>query len=629
MFSNKMGVYRRIRFIISLVLISTVISSCLFEKAEKKQIAFEKSDFSESFDVDSSSQKVSVTSDQLKDGLEINVGKNTFVNRTNISISMEKVKNHDLGDSFNPLTPLISIQFDESQLVQPFVVTVPIDVSEGHTAIAITYNKSNKSFETIPSTLVEDIMMEVLIGASANFIITEIAQDLLFSEISSDFLPSRDGLQIANTSTYWTPNGMCNGINIGVLYYFENMRQNNGTLFNRYVESSQIIDFKTPEFYLDDIDMYLLASSLQNLDAHPQYLEWLDKTKDDKSIIHYLRMAYTMLLTKRPQTIHIFKDQVFSQENNGHTLIVYKINGNKAYVYEPNQPKNDNITISINLDDLSFNPYRGSYNNLSKEMSFKYLYYVNYNKLIDDAKVGAVWQNAIDKQLHNKFPDVDFYEIVKKPDGSEFPILLNMQHVSSLDEIKIKLDSAFTSRLDVYDKNQQLITSSDSNGTLTLPLKQGDNTFGFSVLAQQYDSIEKANTWSWTYFTWVTIERKDYEKWTLYSEIIKAYPGSGLSDAQIKEIEGQKVQSLVYLLYDSNTGGFLARNPENGDQWIMDVKGQKVEFVIVRVVDKQTLTSTFIGTINQTMDRIEGTTRLTSSVSGLLYEISDILTKNQ
>lgn len=629
MLSKKIYVFKRIRFVISLLLVSTLLSSCFIEKTEKKQITFEKSDSSERVEVDSSSQKLNITSDLLSNGLEINIGNNSFTNKTNIDISLERVKEHDLGEKFNPLTPLIDIQIDETKLVQPFVVSVPVDVSEGHTAIALTYNKSSKSFETIPSTLVDEIMMEVLISASVNFIITEIAQDLLFSEISSDFLPSKDGLQIANTTTYWTPSGMCNGINIGVLYYYENMRSKNGTLFNRFSESAQINEFKTPDFYLDDIDMYLLSSSLQNLDAPPQYMTWLNKTKDDKSIVHYLRMAYTMLLTRKPQTVHIFKDNVLSQDNIGHTLIVYKINGNKAYVYEPNQPKNDNISISIDLDDLSFVPYRGSYNNLSDEMSFKYLYYINYDHLIDDAKVGAIWQDAIDKKLHNKFPDVDIYEVVKKPDGSDFSILLNQQHVSSLDEITIKIDTAFASKWDVYDKNQQFIASSNSNGMVTLSLKPGDNVFGFMILAQKYDSIQKENTWAWTYFTWVSIERKDFEKWTLVSEVIKAYPGSGLTDAQIKEIEGQKIQSLVYMLYDSNSGGFSARNPENGEQWVINVKGQDVEFTIIKVVDKQTLTSTFLGKINQTMDRIEGTTRLTSSVSGLLYEFSDILTKNE
>ncbi|MBV1708973.1 MAG: hypothetical protein KMY54_03850 [Erysipelothrix sp.] len=622
--------FNKLSHLIILLLVSVLFCSCFVSNEEQKQMILEKPVSIESVEADETSQNINVSSDQLKNGMEFIFEKNTFSTKTEINISTEKVKDHDLGENFTPLTPLIDIQFDDSQLTKPFIVTVPIDVSDGHTAIAVTYNKAKKSFETIPSTLVDEIMMEVLISSSANFIITEIAKDLLFSEISSDFLPSKDGMQIANTSTYWTPSGMCNGINIGVLYYYEHMRQKNGALFNRYMENSQIKDFKTPEFYLDDNDMYLLASSLQNIDSPPQYMSWLEKTKDDESLVHYLRMAYTMLLTKKPQTVHVFKDKVFSQSNIGHTLIVYRINGNKAYVYEPNQPKNDNISIEIDLEKLSFVPYRGSYNNLSDEMSFKYLYYLNYSNLIDDAKVSTVWQSALDQQLNGKFPNVDFVEIVKKPDGSEFQILLNKQHVSSLEEIKIKIEAPFSAKLEVYDQNQQLLVSGNKNGPVILSLKAGENIFGLQVLAEQYDTILKANTWSWTYFTWVSIERKEYEKWTLSSEIVKAYPGTGLTEAQIKEVEGYRIQSLVYMLYNSDTNGFLARNPENGEQWVINIDGQKVDFTIVKIVEKdETLSSSFVGTINQTMDRIEGTTRLTSSVSGLLYEFNDVLTKNE
>lgn len=629
MSNSDIAPFKVFRYSAILVLASLLLCSCFVSNENQSKMSFEKAMAADPVEADASSQSINIEIPQLNDDLILNMDKNTFSGKTNIQISSEMVKEHDLGDRFDPLTPLIDIRFDESLLNKPFVVSVPVDVSEGHSAIAVTYNKAKKSFEPIPSTLIDEIMMEVYISASVNFIITEIAKDLLFEEIASDFLPSKDGLQIVNTSTYWTPSGMCNGINIGVLYYYENMSQKYGSLTNRFTENSQIKDFKTPEFYLDDSDMYLLSTSLQNADAVPQYTSWLDKTKDDESIVHYLRMAYTMMLTKKPQTVHVFKDKVFSDNNIGHTLIVYRINGNKAYVYDPNQPKNDNLFIAIDLDDLSFVPYRGSYNELTDEMSFKYLYYLHYHNLINDAVVGSIWQSALDKQLDNKIPDIDFYEVVKKPNGSEFQILLSKEHVSSLEEIKINVGAPFSYQLKVYDQNQQLLTTSHENGSVTLPLKSGENIFGFLVLSKQFDKIVKSNAWAWTSFTWVKIERKDYEKWTLSSEIKKAYPGSGLTEAQIKEIEGQKMQSLVYMLFNEDSNEFLARNPENGEQWTIHISGENVEFTIVKTVDKQTLTSAFVGKINQTMDRIVGTTRLSSSVSGLMYEFEDILTKNE
>src|SRR5690554_2432901 len=176
-----------------------------------------------------------------------------------------------------------------------------------------------------------------MIYATTDFFISSVAEDLVLATIDTGFRPSVDGFQTNNISTYWENGRMCSGMVNGALYYLTK-KPSLGPLYNRYHENSGM-PFTTPNFWNDDFSAISLTTTLQNVSYHEDYYDYFNFTRLENSAKHFYRMAYHMMISNKPQVIHLFDKPFTSDRSNDplirHSVIAYKILANHVYIYDP------------------------------------------------------------------------------------------------------------------------------------------------------------------------------------------------------------------------------------------------------------------------------------------------------
>ncbi len=606
------------------VLCFVVFSSCTpktndnnnLEVKEKKEVV------SENIEAESKSIDFQIDDTQAK----ILIDKDSVDQTANISVSTAEIKRNNLSVVTQPITPLISIEVSQP-LKKALKVQIPIEKKENEVVAAVRYQINDNLVDTLDSVFTDNEVLEIMISASTDFFISSVAEDLILATIDTGFRPTVDGFQIPNNSTYWETKGMCAGMINGAMYYYLHKKSTLGALNYHYNESS-LAPFPTPGFVIDDLSAITLAATLQSVANANSYLAYFLNTKLENASKHYYRMAYHMMLSNKPQVVHLFDSPFSADQSNdptsGHAVIVYKILANHAYIYDPNYPNDETLKLELNNESDSIVPYIGATSADSNQTYFKNMYYYPIEHIINESGIASVFNKVDNNEAVVTIPDYELVEVIKSENNITTYAQLSNTHKTPKDTIEITLKSPANGYVRVYNKSQIYVELINKN-TITLPLPEEDNYYGFEILLTESSNPTKG---LYSDFRWINIQKVAYEPWTVSSTITSVNPNN-YSQNEIDQMLGFSFTSPLLILFDEEKQQFDTFNPENNQKTIMKLNNNILTYEMSFPVDNDQFVDTFEGTLSEDGKTITGTNVFSSPTKGEWFRTDVVMRKNE
>lgn len=298
-------------------------------------------------------------------GLIIEVPASSYGSSKTFEISTREIKEHDYGENFNPILPIIHVD-NGGQMANEFMtITVPIDIDDSLFAMACYYNEDG-SLE--PISMLSQSNDELVIGVThfSDIVITALQKALLDDYIEdpyhdSGYRPGVDNWSFDNMGSEIAGGGACAGMTLSSIHYFMHHRILGEQPLHAYLDNNHYS--MTPDWWKDDSMGVRLAGVVQSginwAGYHTWTVDYLHETKllSDKTIFYHF--AYAFLLTDgAPQGIALF---VRSGEGSkgkiedGHAIVAYAMDITGIYVCDPNYP--DRTDLIIPFDGTDFGEY--------------------------------------------------------------------------------------------------------------------------------------------------------------------------------------------------------------------------------------------------------------------------------
>nr|QNO55818.1 hypothetical protein LEBEIBBM_00033 [Methanosarcinales archaeon ANME-1 ERB7] len=463
-------------------------------------------------------------SGHLLDGLIIGVPEGAYSAATKFEISYSPIEEHSLGKYFNPISPLIDIENGAGYAQELMIVKIPVSIPDGYFAMAFFYNEDTGELEGIPVIAEDENSITVATLHFSNIAVTIIKGLFLVGDVSSGFMPDKDGWQFINKGSYVSPRGHCGGQSISALYYYNDKKQKEGKagLYGLY-DNNGDTEHKTLLFDPDDELAIKLCSAVQEqLDVNAEAaVRWFERGMTRSDWDTYDSFAYSLSLNNEPQLV-----LVYNGGDEGHAMIVYGKSGVVTrdgsevivlYVSDPNYPYIPGFPapkreIIFDISTGKFKPYISGPNADDLGHPYPVIYYMGKTAMINWSKMNQLWNEFEAKTIGKDiFPVYSLKVIKDKPDGSTEEIKLKNGHKTNDGRIKIKVESDFVPKLLVYDAHRPYVGAEigkveGKGGTVEIALKQGTNRIGF------YVEGKKGGGWHWAGFDWMNVVYEEKEE---------------------------------------------------------------------------------------------------------------------
>ncbi|MBN1924484.1 MAG: PKD domain-containing protein [Prolixibacteraceae bacterium] len=353
------------------------------------------------------------------DGMIINVPSNSYPDARDFEIQTVEITSHNLGDHFNPLTPLITIGNGGGYSDSLMLVTIPISLPEGHFAMGFYYDDLTGLLQGIPvyeltsnsitlamrhftrgsdmSAVSSSTKSNKSIASTCNLLISSdsISKLMGIPIISTGFKPGIDDFEFPNYGSYIAPGGHCAGQSISMMWYFYEKKLYNSPQLNG---TYQLLD----SLWLDNPLYYRWASVVQrDLDWKGDMQRLLKKIRitDEYHYLSWLSFAYSMLITGHPQYVGL------TSLTGGHAILAHKISPTKGilYVTDPNFPGEER---EIKFENDKFSPYNSKQNaEQIDSSSYTGVGYTAVSALIDWEQIGKRYSEVLDGTIGNNAPN--------------------------------------------------------------------------------------------------------------------------------------------------------------------------------------------------------------------------------
>jgi hypothetical protein len=460
-------------------------------------------------------------------GLTVTIQPNSFTQAQTIKISSAPITSHQLGQYFNPLTPMIKITYQGGFADKTMRIKIPISLLQGKFAMGFFYNEQTGKLEGIP---IEELASDHITIATKYFspntnqslgkrTNTDIVGDLVIGVIDESVLTGQtiidtgfklgiDDWEFINYGSYTAPNGICAGMSLSAMWYYLERKNTDGALFHKY----DLFNDKTQpgKLWQDNPKGYRFASAIQSdLNWDARATEKLFQYGDP--VLTWKAFALSMLLTKEPQYVSLR-----STTNIGHAVVAYQMNYQTGdlLVSDPNYPSGyqingNTISRTIKFSGNKFNPFSASLNAGAGALVFDTVYYYGKTTMIDWDKFRTRWTEVNAGTIGNdKFPNYNLY--VGRVGGDE----LVDNYVLSTDTLTVLCRStssaeflAGTDRLQlfyIFDQNgNQLIKAGGATkGVAKIKLGTGTTKLGFYICGAKNSIAE-----NYVDFKWINVNR--------------------------------------------------------------------------------------------------------------------------
>lgn len=356
-------------------------------------------------------------------GFQIEVAPDAFSESKTVSISSAPVTEHSLGADFNPISPMIRIDYGGGYAEEPMLVHVPVQVPAGHFAMGFYYDEVTGEVEGIPIAAITDNSI-VLVARHfsgrhlgdgrkggtlradtfADILVASVQADKLYGVQDSGFRPGVDDWEFPNMGSYIAPLGHCAGQSLTALWYYSarKLAAEDPPLYNRFSTFSGL--------WQDNRDGYRFASVVQADYDNASRWNWAHKfdaigmTRFQRDELHYLAFAYAIHISRKPQFIEV------RSGTGGHALIVYRANNRVLSIADPNFPSGYNHFVTL-AESGTFQPYESRSRADAPPRVYPNIYYVAKTALMSfdgmAARYDEMLRHTIGDYPPNTFPPVD------------------------------------------------------------------------------------------------------------------------------------------------------------------------------------------------------------------------------
>ncbi|HBX71135.1 MAG TPA: hypothetical protein DEH25_17590, partial [Chloroflexi bacterium] len=442
-------------------------------------------------------------------GLSIQVPEGAYEKDTPFTLSTRQIKNHQFGPGFNPITPLIHVENGGAFAADAMTVSVPIQISPDEFAMAFFYDEKTGQLEGMPLLELTSDKATLLTSHFSDFVITKIPfAELADTNVDTGFAPGMDDWQFINYGSTISPGGHCSGQSLTAMWYYYEKYLGAGErrLYGRYDNNNY--GFSTIDFQQDDSWGQHWASVVQ-VDQWNKGIGVFRLWGLTSDMLTWYSFAYAMKLTGEPQYVsigrYVQEQDEQGQEKTvrkGHALIVYKVEGNRLWVADPNYPGEANRYISF--ENGAFQPYASGEN--ARDIAahgvrvYPEIAYIAKTAMVDWNKIGAQYQKLLEgKAGEGFFPNYGFSYLAEFNPATGDSIWKPLPEILELNEA----DTAKTSeayrgklvaginmtpkvyRVTLYENGTDLVETKQSAGSndlqFIIPLKVGVNELGFLI----------------------------------------------------------------------------------------------------------------------------------------------------
>ena len=365
------------------------------------------------------------------DGMQILVPDSSYSSSVTFTVSAAPILDHDLGEYFNPLSPLIQIDNGGDYADEIMEVTIPVEIPEGHIPLGFYYDEITGTLEGIPTKEITENSITLLtrhfmpardlslsdndlkaggikIDASSNLVISSIKESVLSMSavISTGFQVGVDDWEFVNYGSYIAPGGHCAGQNFGALwYYYEKKLKGENGLFGNFSSVQSL--------WQDNATGYRFSSVIQ------KDLQWDGKVKsfcrkyvDKNQELDKLKLftiAGVILTTGEPQAIGIYRLTGGTYADGtpkygGHSVICtgVAINEGRLYISDPNKP---GIQQFIEFKNDKFEPYVAQLNGQAASNPYPFITLNAKSSLIEWDQIGKRYLEMQDSTIGTKAPN--------------------------------------------------------------------------------------------------------------------------------------------------------------------------------------------------------------------------------
>jgi len=526
----------------------------------------------------------------ILEGFKIEVPSGSFETSQTISISAAEIKSHDLGQYFNPISPLIKIEYNGGYADSLMMVTIPIALPANHFAMGLYFDEETGMLEGLPVmeltntyiTLATRHFMSgadlhpdnaikksahIRFDASCNLVITSLAETELYNKpiISTGFSPGIDDYEFVNYGSYIAPGGHCAGQSITMMwYYYEKTLLGEPTLYHRF---DLLNDPSKPEFmWMDNPNYFRFASVIQqDLDWNGMLFKVLKKIRvtDEYHHLSWKSFILSLLLTGHPQYVGL------TSQKGGHAILTHKISPAEGilYVTDPNFPGQEK---QIKYENGKFSPYNTMLNSSENNpYAFTGIGYTAVSALIDWNNIYKRYYEVLDSTIGtinpNTFPDYKIWAIEKNVDtdianADIIPFLINNDTLRCIIEcpeaqLSYNIDNKRLISFYFFDENGNQIDIQEKKWQKYTLLKPGWNKLGVFIFAwkEGFKSDETGEYLEqFVDFKWLNIYRSGFK---IEPDPIEGQPGEELT---LKVVSENTLPSSVRYEWNFGDGNSLS-----------------------------------------------------------------------
>jgi hypothetical protein len=428
-------------------------------------------------------------------GFKIEVAPDAFPETKTVVVSSAPVTEHSLGPDFNPISPMIRVDYGGGYAEEPMLVHVPVQVPAGHFAMGFYYDEETGEVEGIPVAAITDSEIVLVTrhfsgqhlgdgrksgilraGTFADMLVASVRADTLYGAQESGFRPGIDDWEFENQGSYIAPEGHCTGQSMTAMWYYSarKLREGDPPLYNRFSTLSGM--------WQDNRDGYRFASVVWADQDDTKRWDWADKfeaigtTRFSHAELHYLSFAYALHISRKPQLICVRGDM------GGHAMIVYRANSRVLSIADPNFPSTSNHFVTL-AENGTFLPYESTTRAGDPPMIFPEIYYVAKTALYSfeglAARYNEMRTHTIGDYPPNAFPPVDVMWL----DGTDWRELADtlasdvdtLTLAASCQTCGIMYDGGHLTTIVQLDGSGNVSRRNDSHGIMRVPLAAGDN----------------------------------------------------------------------------------------------------------------------------------------------------------
>lgn len=458
------------------------------------------------------------------DGLSIEIPAGAYDRAVNFTVSEAPVESFDTLIPLTPISSVFTIDNGGEYSRELMRITIPAEVADGHFAMPFVYDPKTGSLDGLPVLSRDQHGITAVTRHFCPILLLHAPLGQFTGRIDSFFSIAKDSWPFPNEGSWWSPGGICSGMSLGAVWYFQNhMRLGMQRL--RFAHDTET-SFRSPGFPGDDAWGIRFASRIQAAEEATSDDTLLDalEAELERDESEYYANAWRSLLfnlatTHQPQYVSIFPEN----DPVGHAIVVWgaSVDERRLYVYDPSFPKETGRFIQFT--DTGIEDYISATrvdDDQAEIAVFSKLFPTMGTAVVDPALISQAWADR-SKRDSGSYPAMPYRLMVAKEDGTEEPLADGYQTDSETLKVMVTGGSGAFLAFDTFQPVSGVVPAAgasisiDRNEFFILhgarqdawndpfPLGEGENLIGFKI-----DGVNQAQLKThraWLDFRWIRV----------------------------------------------------------------------------------------------------------------------------